>query len=61
DKWIDGVKALEKAKGIDEILIPGEPEFRYEKDRKINGIPVQEKVVEDMKKLAAENEIDFQF
>jgi LDH2 family malate/lactate/ureidoglycolate dehydrogenase len=54
DKWIEGVKSLEKAKGIDEILIPGEPEYRYEKEKLENGIFIQQKVVEDMKKMALE-------
>ncbi|MGZ5243985.1 MAG: Ldh family oxidoreductase [Bacteroidia bacterium] len=52
DKWIDGVKSLEKSKGIDEILIPGEPEYRSETERLQNGIPLQNKVWEDMQKLA---------
>ncbi len=59
DVWINGVKNLEKAKGIDEILIPGEPEFRIEKERLVTGIPLQQKVVEDLEKLAIENDISF--
>lgn len=54
DKWIEGVKQLEKAKGIDEILVPGEPEFRAEKERRQNGINIQHKVWEDMQQLAEE-------
>jgi len=54
DTWIDGVKSLRKNEGIDEILIPGEPEFRAEAYRLKNGVPLNDKVMEDLELLAAE-------
>jgi L-2-hydroxycarboxylate dehydrogenase (NAD+) len=57
DAWIEGAKNLTKAEGINEILIPGEPESRAEEDRLKNGIPISEKVLSDMEKLAEEFDI----
>lgn len=54
ERWIEGVKALQTAKGIDEMIIPGEPEWRAERERQQNGIPVTDKVVQDMQKLSEE-------
>lgn len=59
DQWIEGVKSLERSEGIDEVLIPGEPEHRMEKTRKKEGIPLTEKVVADLEKLASELDISF--
>lgn len=60
DQWIEGAKSLKTAAGIDEILIPGEPEHRSEIARKKDGIPLSEKVVADLKKLASELSIRFE-
>lgn len=53
-QWVEGVKGLPKANGYDEILIPGEPEYRMEKERQENGIPLILKVWDDLKKLSTE-------
>ncbi len=37
---IDGIKALPKADGVDEIFVPGEPEERTFDERSKNGIPL---------------------
>jgi hypothetical protein len=39
DTLIERVRACPKAQGIDEILIPGEPELREEANRRKSGIP----------------------
>lgn len=57
DTWIEGVRKLDKADGVDEILVPGEPEFRTEELRRKEGIPVSPKVIEDMQKMAKEFDI----
>ena len=52
DNWIERFK---NAKPIDEhqkVIIPGEPELEAEKDRKINGIPLIDAVVNDLNELA---------
>lgn len=54
DTWIEGVKKLDRAEGVNEILVPGEPEHRMEEIRKKDGIPVSPKVLDDMQKLSDE-------
>lgn len=36
------VKSSRTAPGVDEILVPGEPEFRTERERTLTGIPIDE-------------------
>ncbi len=36
------VKASQAAKGYDEVMVAGDPEWRAEADRKVNGIPVSQ-------------------
>jgi LDH2 family malate/lactate/ureidoglycolate dehydrogenase len=42
------VKEQPRAQGVDEILMPGEPEFRTECDRLAHGIPLTRDVIEDL-------------
>lgn len=53
DAFADRAKALPRAAGVDEILIPGEPEQRTENKRRASGIPVTDNVIAD---LTAEGE-----
>ena len=39
DTLIERVRASPKAEGIDEVLIPGDPERRHEEERRRTGIP----------------------
>ncbi len=53
DNWITRFK---NAKTIDEnkkVIIPGEPEYNFEQERKIQGIPLIDVVVNDLNELAA--------
>ncbi|MES2827278.1 MAG: Ldh family oxidoreductase [Bacteroidota bacterium] len=52
DNWIARFKS---AKTIDEskkVIIPGEPEYAFEQERKKNGIPLIDAVVNDLNELA---------
>lgn len=40
DNLIQGLKSLPKADGVEEILVPGEPEDRVREERERNGIPL---------------------
>jgi LDH2 family malate/lactate/ureidoglycolate dehydrogenase len=40
DKTIAGLKELRRQDGVDEILVPGEPERKVLADRSVNGIPL---------------------
>ncbi|TKC03722.1 Ldh family oxidoreductase [Pedobacter frigoris] len=52
DNWITRFK---NAKTVDEnkkVIIPGEPEYNFEQERKIQGIPLIDVVVNDLNELA---------
>ena len=51
DKWIEGIKQLKTVEGVDEVLIPGEPEYREKLIREKEGVPIIDKVYEDLLKL----------
>lgn len=53
DLMIDKLKASAKAPGFDEILMPGEPEFRNEARLTESGIPVPTNIVEEIAATAA--------
>ena len=52
DEMIDGIKALPKAGGFDEIFVPGEPECRTYEERSKNGIPLPERTVNNLRAVA---------
>ena len=51
DQMIDEIKASEKAPGVDEILVPGEIEFRSEAYNREHGIIVGSGVLRDLNDL----------
>ena len=59
DKWIKRFRSAKTVAGKEAVLIPGDPERLMEAERKKNGIPVNQKVVEDLKLLADKLEIIF--
>ncbi len=52
DEMIDGIKALPRADGCAEILVPGEPEYRTYLDRSRNGIPLPVRTVQNLRDVA---------
>ena len=48
EKWIEGVKSIPAKEGVDEVLIPGEPEYRTSQLRSKNGIEISSPVMEDL-------------
>ena len=48
DEFYTRIKDLPRAAGVDEILLPGEPEERREAQRRRDGIPVTANVVADL-------------
>ena len=48
DKWIQRFKASKTVEGEERVVIPGEPEIEFEKDRVKNGIPLLDAVVKDL-------------
>ena len=52
DNWIERFKSAKPINVDQPVVIPGEPEVEAEKDRKINGIPLANVVVQDLNELA---------
>ena len=52
DRWIGRFKSAKPLKGYSSVMVPGEPEYETLLKRIKEGIPLAEKVVEDLKKLA---------
>ena len=52
DKWIQRFRAAKTVEGFESVVIPGEPEAAMEKKRLLNGIPVVQSVVGELKELA---------
>lgn len=53
DELIDSLKALPKAEGVNDILMPGEPEFRTLEERTAHGIPLPPGTVDRLREAAA--------
>ena len=53
DNWITRFRSAKPVAGEERVLIPGDPEREMETTRTANGIPVNAKVVEDLKALGA--------
>jgi L-2-hydroxycarboxylate dehydrogenase (NAD+) len=51
DKWIQAFKNAAPISSSQKVIIPGEPEVEFEKDRRANGIPLLNEVVEDLRAL----------
>ncbi|MDZ4072791.1 MAG: Ldh family oxidoreductase [Sediminibacterium sp.] len=49
DNWITRFRNAKPAPGQDRVLIPGDPEREYEKERMEKGVPIVASVVEDLK------------
>lgn len=52
DHWIQGFRSCKTIPGEEKVLVPGDPEREFEKERKEKGIPLLPAVVEDLMKLA---------
>ena len=52
DNWITRFKSAQTVDPDQKVIIPGEPELEAEADRKVNGIPLVDAVVEDLNGLA---------
>jgi L-2-hydroxycarboxylate dehydrogenase (NAD+) len=52
DQWIQAFKNATPISENEKVIIPGEPEILIEKERRANGIPLQNSVLEDLKSLA---------
>ena len=51
DNWIERFKSAIPIEETNPVIIPGEPEFAAEKERIVNGIPLNDLVFADLKEL----------
>ncbi|MEQ8303179.1 MAG: Ldh family oxidoreductase [Cyclobacteriaceae bacterium] len=59
DNWIRTFKNSSRIDENQEVIIPGEPEIALEKERKEKGIPLLDKVIEDLKVISAKSKVAF--
>jgi LDH2 family malate/lactate/ureidoglycolate dehydrogenase len=59
DNWINRFRSAKTIPGEERVLIPGDPEREISEERKRNGIPLNEKVVEDLNGLASKYNLEF--
>ena len=59
DNWIKGFRFAKPIKGEEKVLVPGDPEREMEAERKKNGIPLLQAVIDDLKELGARFSISF--
>jgi L-2-hydroxycarboxylate dehydrogenase (NAD+) len=59
DKWITRFRSAKPVEGRERVLIPGDPERETNSLRLKEGIPLNEKVVEDLKELGKKFEVQF--
>jgi LDH2 family malate/lactate/ureidoglycolate dehydrogenase len=59
DEWIDTYKAAKPAKGREEVLVPGEPEFLKEEEIRRTGIRVLPAIAAEMKDIADDLDVSF--
>lgn len=59
DNWITTFRKAKTVSGQERVIIPGDPERESELFRKENGIPLNEKVVEDLKALGKKMNLPF--
>jgi len=52
DNWIERFKSAKTIDPDKKVIIPGEPEHEFEQERKTNGIPLIDVVVNDLNELA---------
>jgi len=59
DEYTQMLHACPPAAGHDGVLIPGEPEWAAETDRRAHGIPLNALVIADLRQLAADLDLPF--
>jgi len=59
DNWISRFRSAKPVEGQEKVLIPGDPEREMSESRRKNGIPLNPKVVEDLKALGATFDLRF--
>jgi LDH2 family malate/lactate/ureidoglycolate dehydrogenase len=59
DNWITRFRSAKTVDGFEKVIIPGDPEREMEAERRRDGIPLLEPVVNDLKTLAGKLGVEF--
>jgi Malate/L-lactate dehydrogenases len=59
DNWINRFRGAKTIEGQERVIIPGDPERESEMERRISGIPLNPKVVEDLKEVGNKIGVSF--
>lgn len=59
DTWIERFRAAKNSIESPKVLIPGDPERLMEDDRRVHGIPLNDKVVIDLQEVAKRFDLSF--
>jgi LDH2 family malate/lactate/ureidoglycolate dehydrogenase len=59
DKWIQRFRSAKTVVGEKSVIIPGDPERAFEKERRANGISLLQPVVDDLQQLAEKFNVPF--
>ncbi|HEX6224134.1 MAG TPA: Ldh family oxidoreductase [Chryseolinea sp.] len=59
DNWISRFRKAKTVEGEDHLIIPGDPEREMEESRMKDGVPINPKVVQDLKELASNLSLKF--
>ena len=59
DNWIRRFRNATPAKGYDRVIIPGDPEREIMEKRKVEGIPLMDSVVKDLREIGEKFGINF--
>lgn len=60
DRMIDRIKECRRRPGVDEILVPGEPESRKAEYHREHGVPIDPRTFSELTALAKEHKVDFE-
>jgi LDH2 family malate/lactate/ureidoglycolate dehydrogenase len=59
DIWIERFRNAKTTENQEKVLIPGDPEREFELDRRKNGIPLLDKVIQDLSELGDKMGVPF--
>ncbi|MBS1558122.1 MAG: Ldh family oxidoreductase [Bacteroidetes bacterium] len=59
DQWIERFRSAQPIAGEEKLIIPGDPEREFEMDRMKNGIPLNTKVVADLREVGKKFDVPF--
>jgi len=59
DEWMQGLKETPTAPGHDRVLVPGQPEYESDLERREKGIPLHTEVIEWFQDISKELEIPY--